>query len=99
MSSVPVVGQIFNPPGYLPPFTQPGGIGSPVYPAQSSGELATSQWIMNYCNHGCNNFLVQAATLNGQQVALILCPLCQTISQIISPFSAIYSFPFEILFP
>lgn len=95
---MPIVGTFFSKKPYLPPFTQPGGVGSQTYPQQSSGEITCAQWILP-CGHGTNNFEVESAQSCGTQIALLLCPLCAYLVNVISPYSAIYSYPYEILFP
>jgi hypothetical protein len=97
MSSVPTVGLIFNPPKYLPPFTQPGGIGTATFPQQDVGSVATSQWVLP-CAHGVNNFLVQSCSIAGVQTAALLCPFCSYCFRLL-PWADIYSYPNEILFP
>jgi hypothetical protein len=96
MSSVPTVGLIFNPPKYLPPFTQPGGIGTATLPQQMSTELL-GQW-MSGCGHSFNNWLVYSCQVGGVQTAVVCCPLCNYCNQLISPYSAIESYPNEIIF-
>ena len=95
----PIVGTFFHPPGYLPPFTQPGGLGTQTFPQQDSGSLATSQWILG-CGHGVGSFEIQSASdCKGNQVAALLCPLCHFCVRVFSPFQSIYSYPNEVLFP
>src|SRR5271165_5196933 len=97
MSSFPVVGVIWNPPSYSPPFTQPGGPGTAVFPAQAVGELL-GQWT-DGCGMSFNNCMVGSATgQDGGQVAVVMCPLCRYVQELIEPYSAIQSFPFEIIF-
>lgn len=98
MSSVPIVGKIYNPPGYDPAFTQPGGIGTPVFPAQTTGE-SVSYWIGPACGHFFNSAEIRSATVGGVQVAVVGCPLCRLVFRIISPYSAIYQEANWILFP
>ena len=96
MAVYPTVGVIWNPRSYNPPFTQPGGPGTAVFPAQSVGELL-GQWMAG-CGMSFNNFLVEAATgASGHQVAVVMCPLCRYTQLVIDPFDAIYSFPYEII--
>jgi hypothetical protein len=96
MSAFPVVGEIYQPAPYQPPFTQPGGPGTTVYPVQQTGELV-GQFTAG-CSHSFNNWLVLATTAaNGDQVAVLCCPYCHYVQQIIDPFSNIYTWPFEIL--
>src|ERR1700690_4054612 len=96
MSSVPVVGEIWNPPGYLPPFTQPGGPGTATFPQQTSAEL-TAQWVAS-CGHAFQCWLVASCSINGVQTAVIQCPYCSYVQQLISPYDAIYTWPNEIIF-
>jgi hypothetical protein len=98
MSSVPVVGEIYNPPGYLPPFTQPGGPGSPTYPQQSVGEL-TAFWIGPFCGHGFNELILYSTTVAGVQTAVLCCPVCNMCFRLIAPYNQIYAESNWILFP
>jgi len=97
MSAVPIVGEIYNPPGYLPPFTQPGGIGTPTFPSQSVGEL-TSFWIGPFCGHGFNELEVRSATVAGVQMAVLCCPVCNMCFRLI-PYANIQLEQNWILFP
>lgn len=94
---MPIVGTFFNPKNYLPPFTQPGGRGTVTFPQEQTGELL-GQWMLG-CGHSMNNLEIGSASSCGVQVALILCPLCSYLQNLINPYSAIYSYPYEILFP
>jgi hypothetical protein len=95
MSSVPVVGAIWNPPSYLPPFTQPGGIGTATFPAQQTGELV-GQWTAG-CGHSFQVWNVASVTIAGVQTAVVQCPYCSYVQELISPYDAIYTWPFEII--
>lgn len=95
----PIVGTFFHPPGYLPPFTQPGGLGTQAFPQQDAAAVATAQWILG-CGHGVGSFEIKSASdCSGNQVAALLCPLCHFCVRVFSPFDSIYSFPNEILYP
>lgn len=80
---------------YLPTFTQPGGPGSTAYPIQASGELL-GQWTAG-CSHSFNHWYISSQACSGIQCAFVMCPVCMYLQQIIAPFSAIYSWPYEII--
>jgi hypothetical protein len=96
MSTTPVVGQIWNPPHYLPPFTQPGGIGTQTFPQQTSGELV-GRWTSG-CGHSFEAWLVASCQIADIQTAVVQCPVCSYVQQLISPYAAIYTWPNEIIF-
>jgi hypothetical protein len=96
MSAPPVVGEIFNPSTYIPPFTQPGGPGTAVFPAQDTGQLV-GQWTAG-CQHSFQCWQIYSCAINGVQAAIVCCPVCNYCQQIITPYNAIYSFPFEVIF-
>lgn len=84
---VPVVGEIYNPEDYRPPFTQPGGIGTETFPTESTGELI-ALWAFG-CGHFSNHIMVASGTVACQTAALLQCPLCDFLQRIIVPYSAI----------
>lgn len=96
MSSVPVVGQIFNPPGYLPPFTQPGGPGTQTFPQQTSGELVAR--FTSGCGHSFESWEIYSCTVAGIQTAVVCCPYCNFCQRLISPYDAINAWPNDIIF-
>jgi hypothetical protein len=84
----------------LPVFSQPGGPGTPVlpaaptlFPAQNQGY---PQQVMSYpslyaagCNHqfNCYEIFEVLSPSDGHQVALVCCPVCSYIQEIIDPYS------------
>lgn len=69
----------------MPTWSQPGGIGTPVFPAQPQGEH--SALYTAGCLHWFNVYeIYQVYDPYGlQQVKLLCCPLCSFINQIITP--------------
>lgn len=92
---MPIVGTFFNPRTYIPRFSQPGGVGSPTFPQEATGELL-GQWMAG-CSHSFNSWEVAAASSCGTQVAVVQCPICSYVQQIISPYSAINQWPNDII--
>lgn len=90
----PRVGCLFNydtaagPNGMYPVFKQPGGIGTPTQPAQTTSEILGL--FIASCGHAFNNWNVASCAINGVQSAIIVCPLCGYCQRIIQPYSAIY---------
>ena len=66
-------------------WSQPGGIGTQVFPAQPLGEH--SALYTAGCQHWFNCYEIYQADdpYNLVQVKLLCCPLCSFINQIISP--------------
>jgi hypothetical protein len=107
----PVVGELYNEDmcgeqGWLPEYTQPGGIGTPTYPAQSTGspsiidgvpqEQGTGMFTAG-CGHWFNSFDVITGTYQGGTAAFVRCPLCGYLQEIINPSSLLYTAPFEFV--
>lgn len=91
----PVVGQLFPPDDTLGNYTQPGGIGTPVFPAQPIGEKI-GLWTAG-CEHWFNAWYIQSATVCGDRSAIITCPVCGYVQQIVTPFDLIYTDAFYII--
>jgi len=92
-----IVGLQFHPSLYGPKWTQPGGIGTPVFPAQTTGELVGL--FMAGCGHSFNSWIIEESqACNGDTVAVVMCPLCRYCQRIIDPFSDLYSLANEIVF-
>jgi len=101
----PTVGQIFRKPGGpYPVLFQPNGVGTPVFldpagtiPQETIGEML-GMW-----SCGCGAFFntpeVAFTTVGCQQAALVMCPICNFVSRIISPASLLYSFSNELVMP
>lgn len=83
----------------LPVFTQPGGIGTTVYPQAPAlfpqQYMGYPQVVMNYpslyvalCGHSFNCYEIFEVIdpYAGVQVALCCCPVCSLIQEIISPY-------------
>lgn len=98
---LPEVGTLFQPNadavlGSLPPtWTQPGGPGTRVFPQQTdsaAGEFEppmtpTGMYVPG-CGHPCNCLAVfkQYDIITAEDVAIICCPACTYIQQIINPY-------------
>ena len=93
-----ITGVIYDPPSYLPPFTQPGGVGTATFPQQDIGSIATAQFVLG-CGHGINNVEIRSDSCNGVQTAIVVCPLCNYAQRLLSPYDSIYTYPNEIIFP
>ena len=87
---LPAIGSLYTPaePGNLPPtYTQPGGVGTPVFPQQPLGERSAQY------SFGCSHFFNIPRIWQvydpdtEEQAALICCPLCGYIQRIIEPYS------------
>lgn len=72
----------------LPVWSQPGGVGTQVFPAQPQGEHSALYSAL--CQHWFNCYEVYEAfnPYTGNQVALLCCPRCSLINQIIEPYSS-----------
>lgn len=94
------VGALY-PPGGLNniAWTQPGGIGTQVFPAQIVGGSYESTEPFNErsgifncgCGHSQNQALIQREFDydTNQSVALVCCPLCGFVSYTLTPFEAV----------
>lgn len=80
---------------YLPTFTQPGGQGTSVFPAQQTGELV-GRFIAG-CGHAFEAWTIYSDSCNGVQSAFLCCPVCNFIQQIFTPYNLIHQFPNEII--
>jgi hypothetical protein len=83
-----------------PVFTQPGGPGTQAFPAQPIGERMGL--FSSSCLHWFNAWRVQFTSYVDNedvihQIALVQCPLCGNLQQIIDPASAIYTAPYEYI--
>jgi hypothetical protein len=85
---VPEQGVIYNPPDYLPPYTQPNGPNTETFPSMATGELIALFALG--CSHFVNNLYVTSGTANCQTACLILCPRCSFLQRIIVPYSAVF---------
>lgn len=86
MSQV-VIGQLLQKP-YLPQFTQPGGIGTPVVPQQE--ENNNQGMFQPGCGHSIMEYDVRCMEVDGEPEApsaVVCCPLCGYVQTIITPFS------------
>lgn len=88
--------------GWLPHYTQPGGIGSQSQPQQQSGSTSQITGVpyevgmalnTSPCGHWFNNFEITFSTVSCEQAALVRCPLCGYLIEIITPASRLYSDP------
>ncbi len=80
-----------------PVFTQPGGPGTQTFPAQPIGERMGL--FSASCQHWFNAWRVQFTSYKDDmgaihRIALVQCPLCSFLQQIIEPADAIYSYDF-----
>jgi hypothetical protein len=87
--ALPEIGTLYTPfePGNLPPtYTQPGGAGTLVYPQQPMGERS-AQYAAG-CGHWFNCWTILEAydDVKEVQAAIIACPLCFYVQQIIEPY-------------
>jgi len=83
-------------------WSQPGGPGTPVFPAQPTGNSdlfsvlpfnsKTGTYIMG-CNHSMDQVWLQRDWdyINNVAVGLILCPQCSYCSRVISPWEQAYN--------
>lgn len=106
MATFPQVGSLYN-HGFvngLPTFTQPGGVGTTVFPQQAQISPANFQGYIQYpmaypgqyypsCGHVINTFDVffEYNASAGEIYALICCPFCSFI-QVVMPESQYYSY-------
>jgi hypothetical protein len=90
------------PLGNLPPtFTQPGGPGTPVFPQltdSAAGQFeppTTPTGMYTYlCLHtfNCPRVFKQFDPLTGQDAAIICCPVCGLIQDIIIPYDSFLNY-------
>jgi hypothetical protein len=101
MAALPQIGQIYLPQGNVPLgslpsfWQQPGGIGTPVYPQpvdSAAGFLEpplfpTGMYVF-LCLHTFNlpSIYAQADPDTGELMAIICCPVCSIVQQIV-PYS------------
>ena len=88
--ALPAIGTLYTPfePGNLPSYwSQPGGPGTQVFPAQHPGQLS-AQYILG-CGHASNILRIWEVydSDTKQQAALVCCAACGYIQQIIEPYS------------
>ena len=94
-NSGPQVGTLFPVDFTAAVYTQPGGPGTTVYPQQAQGEM---MGLFNAgCGHFFNSWLVQCAAVCGVPSAIVGCPLCGYVVQIITPFSLIYTYEYAYI--
>lgn len=81
-------------------WTQPGGPGTKVFPAQNDGPFLAyptpGQWISEVgealwhspCQHGFDVFMVfrDFDSATGKSVAVVACPICSLVLHYISPY-------------
>lgn len=85
----PQVGTLYKPQTIPGPtlYTQPGGPGTLVYPQQPLGEKSAQY------SFGCGHFFnipriwEEFDPVSGEQAAIIACPICTFIQQIVIPYS------------
>ena len=83
----PVVGELFIPPGsFRAPCIQAGGVGTPVTDPTQTVEERTGKFAPA-CGHSINGWDIQRAAIAGVSSALITCPLCGYIQDIVTPFT------------
>lgn len=100
--ALPVIGSLYSPsgdalPGTLPSFwSQPGGPGTTVYPQpydSAAGEfeppLIPYGMYSFMCRHIFNlpAIFEEYDPVSGEQAAIICCPVCTLVQQIIIPYS------------
>jgi hypothetical protein len=68
-------------------WTQPGGPGTQVFPAQPQGEHAALYALI--CAHwiNCLEVFEQYDPVTKQQAAILCCPMCSTVQRIIIPYA------------
>lgn len=108
----PVLGQLFNfdltgQVGFLTEYTQPGGPGTATLPADANGapsvitgvpfEVGNAQFIVPYCGHSVNSPDIVFAAVGGVPSAVVRCPRCGIVAQIITPASLLYTQAFEFV--
>lgn len=96
--ALPQIGTLYNPRGdaalgNLPPtWTQPGGPGTQVFPRQTdsaAGEFEPPMvpigWYIPGCGHPCNCLAIfrQYDSVTQQEMAIICCPACTYVQEII----------------
>ncbi len=96
----PTLGTLYPKSVGYPQFTQPGGPGTQTFPAQQSGGSGMT-WIDGIpneigqglftaaCGHWFNSWDIVSCTVAGVPAALILCPVCHIIQQVVIPYSLI----------
>lgn len=94
------IGELYPHAEGYPQFAQPGGIGTQTFPQQQNGgtgmvwingvpnEIGQGMWTAG-CGHWFNSWEIISVTGCCSPVALICCPLCRFIQQIITPYIAI----------
>ena len=91
------VGALYIPGGIPGYFTQPGGIGTQVFPAQvqASSDYFSTKPFTEYsgvylfgCQHSANECMVfrDWDYETGMSVAILACPLCSYVQRTIEPF-------------
>jgi len=88
VATVPQIGTLYKNPvqSGITVWVQPGGPGTLVYPQQSQGQKSALYSLG--CGHWVNTLEVfeEYDPDTGIQVALLCCPACSYIQQIISPY-------------
>ena len=82
----------------LPIWSQPGGIGTPVFPQQRMGEQV-GMFVMPFCGHWTNSPDIRIMQWNPPSfivgfrapAAFVMCPLCSCVSRVIYPVAELYS--------
>ena len=103
--SFPVIGQLYIPNYHGIAWSQPGGTGTTVYPQQNDGpftaypvpgqffaEAGESLW-RSGCGHGWDAFHISRDydPNTSSSAAVIYCPLCSYVVQILEPYDLVYS--------
>ena len=94
MGSPYIIGALYPPDDIVPKYSQPGGPGTTAYPQQSIGEMVAL--FVAGCSHWFNSWRVQESSYTDafdvvHTVALVQCPLCGYLEQIIDPYNLIYT--------
>jgi len=105
MPSSFVVGSLYQPRWNGIAWSQPGGVGTQVFPTQNVGNFQaypvsgqmwaeTGLWT-SPCLHWFDSFLIQRDFDEGTQmsVAIQMCPICSLIIRIYEPYDLIYQVP------
>jgi hypothetical protein len=108
MANEPVVGELLPVP-YVPAPEQPGGVGTPVtdpvqmvsekngfyYPAcgHSINSYDVSCEVAGGAPYGAGPYGAGNYSQQGQASAIVKCPICGYVQQIITPASAFYNMP------
>jgi hypothetical protein len=91
------IGALYDPP---PGFSQPGGVGTTVYPQQVTGggpiSLTPVTEMSGYFSFGCGHVTNSPMIFRdfdlatGMSAALICCSLCHYLQRVVEPYEEIY---------